>query len=438
MLKITIRMALAAIVFAGTHPAPAAAGQIAQHRTWDSPRALVSVSSLNVRAEPSRNAAIVTRLPRAWPVAILNDEGPPLTVEGQPDHWTYVATFRCTDEPCEHFEAGWVANTYLAFDDRFDLLDGGPSGTVVGYDSRSVFAYDVSANGAFTRWRLPCLAGACDITPEITPVCEYSGEMPLGGVCVLTGSLYRHRNLVRGKSWHGDWLDRQDVSLFLNAAGDLCTFGSGGANDTGRCASAVPGASSDQDPAGAITEMAADRRQRLAFTAVGALNLRAAPSHTGTIMGRLSRASIVERIGDDGLAVIVNGRRDRWVRVAVINCSSHERCVNDATGWVMDSFLAYEDRLTPVTDWPRPGSSGNHANGFEIAADGTFRRWEACGSGYVGLEICSHTGQLHRYRDLFVLKGNGGTVHSAYMADAGNLCLISSGIRLYGDRRCDS
>ena len=211
-----------AALAAGLFFVPALAGEVPQERTWESPRALVSAAALNLRAEPSLDAATIAVLPRAWPVAVLDDAGPAMTVNGRDDHWSHVATFRCADTACETYEAGWVANSYLAYDDRFAPMQDGRSGVVAGYDGQSVFAYDISSTGAFTRWRLPCSAGSCSTAIGIAPQCGPLEELALGSVCVLTGTLHRHGDLVRGRSRTGDWLDRQDVKLAIDPDGALC------------------------------------------------------------------------------------------------------------------------------------------------------------------------------------------------------------------------
>lgn len=418
--------------------AGAQAGEVPQERTWDSPRALVSAGGLNVRAQPSLASATIAVLPRAWPVAILEDDGPALTIGGRADRWTYVATFRCTDEPCEHYEAGWVANSYLALDDRFALLKDGPAGIVAGYDTRSVFAYDISKNGEFIRWRLPCSAGSCSTAVGVTPHCELFEELALGSVCVLSGTLHRHGGLVRGRSRHGGWLDRQDVTLVVEASGSLCPLDPAKTGQAGGCARTDRQPSPDEGPAVAIARLAEERRQALALTATGRLNLRASPSFSGEILARLPMASAVERRGGRGLPVILNGRADEWVQVSVVECAGPESCRAGLAGWVMDSFLAYEDRLTEVTELPEPVRSGNQGFGFEVAADGTFRHWEACGTGEFGLEICTRTGRLYRYRDLIVLRDNRGEVYSGFLAGAGTLCMISSATRHADAEACKS
>jgi len=437
-LKFVTGAAVAAALTALAVSIPAVADDVAPERIWASPRALISASTLDVRAEPTFGSAVIGTLPRGWPVAILDDDGPKLTIDGTDDHWSHVATFRCIDAACVHHETGWVANSYLALDDRFELLDDGRSGTLSGYDSRSVFTYDVSANGAFTRWRLPCTAGACDTLPSVTPNCDYDGELPLGSFCVLTGSLHRHGTLVRGKTPNGDWLDRQDVSLIINASGELCVQDPLMIDGACPCAASGHAAHAGHVPVDAIARLAAERRQRLALTAAVSLNLRAVPSLSGGIVARLALASTVERMGEQRIPVTLNGRSDRWVQVSVVDCADNTGCAPEAVGWVMDSYLAYEHRLTPVTDWPRAEQSGNQAFGLEVLSDGTFRRWEPCGTDGSGLKICSQSGQLYRYRELYVLRGHGGEVNSAYQAAAGNLCLITWGIRSDPAGRCGS
>ncbi len=362
-----------AALAAGLYLAPASAGEVQQQQTWGSPRALVSAAGLNLRAEPSLDAATIAVLPRAWPVAVLDDAGPTMRVNGRDDHWSYVATFRCADAACETYEAGWVANSYLAYDDRFAPMQDGRSGVVAGYDARSVFAYDISTNGAFTRWRLPCSAGSCSTAIGIAPQCGPLEELALGSVCVLSGTLHRHGDLVRGRSRTGNWLDRQDVKLAIDANGALCPLVQNGTGGSSLCARADGTAAGDEGPAVAIARLAAERRQRLALTAASSLNLRDRPSLSGGIVARLPRASTVERRDDRPLPVILNGRRDEWVRVTVLECPDSGGCRTDLSGWVMDSYLAYEDRLTAVSDWSGEERSGNSGYGFEVSTDGTFR-----------------------------------------------------------------
>lgn len=420
--------AACAALAAGIYLTPAHAGEVAQELTWESPRALVSAGALNLRAEPSLDAATIAVLPRAWPVAVLDDSGPAVRVNGQADHWSYVATFKCADPDCETYQAGWVADSYLASDDRFAPLRDGPSGIVAGYDRQSVFAYEVSKTGAFTRWRLPCSAGSCSTAIGVAPLCAPQEELALGSVCVLSGTLHRYGGLVRGRSRNGSWLDGQDVKLSIGRAGALCHLGQTTNGGASTCAHVGEDPSGDHGPAVAIARLAAERRQRLALTAASSLNLRDQPSLSAAIVARLPMASSVERHGNRSLPVILNGRRDDWVQVTVLECAGGG-CRADMTGWVMDSYLAYEDRLSAVTDWSGAERSGNTGYGFEMSPDGTFRYWEGCGTGQFGLEICSRTGRMYRYRDLFVLRDERGDIHPAFVADAGKLCVISTGLR---------
>lgn len=434
----TARVAAALAMLVTGLSLPAQADHVPQEDTWGSPRALVAAGSLNVRAEPSLGAPVIAVLPRAWPVAVLENSGTSVTINGQSDRWTRVATFRCADEACRHYQAGWVANSYLAFDDRFDLLAGGPSGVVAGYDSRSVFAYDISKTGAFTRWRLPCSAGSCSTAIGVAPQCEVTEELALGSVCVLSGTLHSYGSLVRGQSRHGGWLDGQDVKLALDSTGRLCPVDPAEIGSAGGCAQAGLALSQDEGPAAAIARLAAERRRALALTAASRLNLRSQPSLSGDVIARLPRASVVERRDRRRVPVILNGQRDEWVRVTVLECGRAGACTEGAEGWVMDSFLAYEDRLTAVTDWSGTARSGNQGFGFEVSRDGTFRHWEACGTGQFGLEICSRTGRLYQYRDLIVMRDERGDIYSAFLASAGELCVLTSGFRHADADACDS
>ena len=82
----TARVAAAlAILVTGFSLSPAQADHVPQENTWGSPRALIAAGSLNVRAEPSLGAPVIAVLPRAWPVAVLEDSGTAVTINGQPD-----------------------------------------------------------------------------------------------------------------------------------------------------------------------------------------------------------------------------------------------------------------------------------------------------------------------------------------------------------------
>ncbi len=422
----------------GLLPAPAPAGEVPLEQIRESRRATVSAAALNLRAEPSLGSAVIAVLPHAWPVAVLDDDGPSLTINGRSDHWTRVATFRCADAACDRYESGWVADSHLAFDDRFALLKDGPAGIVAGYDARSVFAYDVANSGDFMRWRLPCSAGSCSTATGVAPQCAPYEELALGSVCVVSGTLHRHGGLIRGQSRRGGWLDGHDIRLVLDASGSLCPLDPAKTGGTGGCARSGHAQSRDDGPAVAIARLAAERRQVLALTAASHLNLRDHPSHSGGILARLPRASAVERQGVQPIPVILDGRRDEWVKVAVVECAGPGQCPVGATGWVMESYLAYEDRLAVVTDWPETARLGNQGFGFEVLDDGTFRHWQACGTGEFGLEICRRSGRLYRYRDLIVMRDDRGAVYPAFLADSGRLCVIAPGLRRDASEICAS
>lgn len=413
---------------------PATAGQIERQRTYDLPRGQVAVDGLSLRATPTPETEIVG--PALWGqrVAIIDDTAAPVMIGGRQDRWILVSNAHCVDDGCHHIQSGWVPDSALAFDGRFEPLDDWRSGTIAGYDDRSVFAYAIEADGMFVRQRLPCTAGGCDPAPVEQPECIPDGSDSSGGLCAQSGQLYRYGNLIRARDPDGNWLEGiYDVILSVSESGDLCArswYPEDDARMCDRTNSIAPGA---RDADAALMAAVAYRRERLALIAADVLNLRSEPSTDGEIVGRLPRGSAVERLDIDGASAARGAPSDDWVRVRLIGClyDEHGNCPQrDPVGWVVDAYLAFEDRLEPVASWV-PGSAsayaGDYGYGYLVAADGSFTHFETCGGLDEGFPECTQTGRLYRYRDLILAKSDDGrSLGSLYVDDGGGLCLAGS------------
>lgn len=195
-----------------------------------------------------------------------------------------------------------------------------------------------------------------------------------------------------------------------------------------------------------LTAAAADAAESgpTALTAADMLNLRAGPSADSEIVGRLPRGTPVDLLDGAGLQETAGGQGDRWVHIRVTACHSpYGFCVRNATGWVAESFLADENRLEAMTAWRQGELRAYHEYngpfGYEIAPDGTFIKWEACGGDPDSPEICRRTGQLHRYRDLVIAKSSDGATLGILQIDAdGGLCfIVGDSEEIQYDKPCD-
>lgn len=401
---------------------PAAYADIAHY-----PVALVTGDALNLRAEPSATGEIQAKLLRGTSVFVLR-QGP--AADAGANRWALVAIKRCRDQQCRSYLVGWVADSFLAFDDRFAPVEAWSPGIVAGYGRHRVFAYDVAADGSFTRWSVPCLPGMCPLRGETVGDCP-DGESRDGPYCRLTGQLYQYQGFVRGRGEDGSWLDggpdgRWPAFLWVDDSGHLCALESerdrsarmcGGGTDAGQTAATL-----------AIAATAADLRDRLAVTAPATLNLRAEPSAEAPILAELPRGTAVEVTGEAGPAVSVGGVESRWSPVAVVDCFGDYPCGQRKVGWVADLFLAFEGRLEPVRAW-RAGQLGGVVGdcglGYTIATNGTFDLAVDCGR--FGSNP-GQSGQLHRYRELVRAAVSLDGWYSYLQTDErGRLCFIQSG-----------
>ncbi len=401
------------------------AGEVEQSATWNRPTVIVAAADLYLRTDPTLDAPVVTEVPLRSGLRVLDDSGPSLMIDGREDRWIHVATGYCADTQCKRVKAGWVPESSLGYDHRFERLAQWRSGIVAGYSLRSVFAYIIEPDGSFTRWTAPCGPGTCSIVAGVDAVCP-EGQRAHAGFCILSGQLYRYRDLVRGKGTGGQWLDRMDVAFALDETGELCALYSEQNGADRMCDRSGPYASLGSAPETLLETIMQAQRQRLALVAADVLNVRAKPSIGARIVARLPRGSSVEVVDRDGPRIIIKGQQDHWVPIRIQSCAG-EACAPGTAGWVVDGYLAYEHRLVPMAKW-RQGAMGGYAGDYsfyyEVAENGTFRYSYTCGDDYREPEMCTATGQLLRYRDLVVAKSPPRLVLDIlYIDQSGSLCL---------------
>lgn len=435
-----IRISACAMLLLGAWlwPAPADAARLEPGSVVSSrdvsgkPVALVAGDALNLRAEPSADGEVYVKLLRGASVHVLR-QGSETRIGGRSDRWSLVAVNKCPDQDCWRGLVGWVADSYLAHDDRFERLEAWRPGLVAGYSAGWAFAYDVAADGSFTRWSAPCLPGACPVRDEDVDFECPVGESRDGAFCLLTGHLYRYDDFLRGRGEDGRWLDGgslylRPAFLWVDEPGHLCALESERNSAARMCGGADAGPA---EPAMAIAEVTADLRERLAVTTPATLNLRAEPSVEAAIVAGLLRLTVVEVIGDAGPPVAVEGVESRWVPVVVVECFGDSadpfRCGEGTVGWVADLFLAFEDRFEPVTAW-RAGqlgaAVGDCSFSYTIAADASFEYLVDCGQ-YGSFPV--QTGQLHRYRELVQAPPLDGWLSFLHADENGRLCFVPSG-----------
>ncbi len=175
--------------------------------------------------------------------------------------------------------------------------------------------------------------------------------------------------------------------------------------------------------------------------AIDGLALRAAPQDGARVLQRLPILTEVIHLGRAPRPAVIGGRKDSWVYVQANYCPDPEdNSLSCETvfkkGWLVESYLAYDQRFEPMTAW-REGAieaqAGNTSWSYSFGADGTFaldweawshfRKYDPCPDserrdGYC-VKIRAETGRLHRYRNVV----RAGTVGNfLYIDDRGALC----------------
>jgi len=419
------------------------AEEVSQEAIKGRPQAVVAVNGVPLRAEPDLDSEFVARPPLMWPTTVLQEAGPEVTINIRRDRWVKVAVPDCEDSACRTYRSGWVLDSFLGYDDRFERLDGIEPTTVTDYDGRNVIAYGVRANGEFSRWSAFCIPGMCSTAPESRPKC-LGVEMRRGAFCVMTGELYRYRDLVRGKDTAGRWLP---FGLSVSSSGSLCPLGPLRKVDWmgGHIEICIY---SDQEPLAAVEADMDEQRKRLALVAADMMSLRDEPSADAEITGRLPIGTAVVVYGPAGSFGSVDGWSGRWIRPSVLRCRrAVDGCLERSSGWLIDGVLAFEDRLLPMTGWREGmigGREGDRTFRYQTALDGTVRFSESCDDP-AECRRTTASGRLYRYKSLIVAKfGSIGRVDILYIDEDGALCLpeATDGSTVYefGDgrpSRCD-
>ncbi len=410
------------LIFCSLLPWPVGAQDVPRDATWERPGVVVAVNGMPLRAEPDLDSEFIARPPLMWPVTVLQEMGPEVIVNGRRDRWVRVTVPECADGACETYRAGWVLDSFLGFDDRFERLDGIEPTTLTDYDGRNVIAYGVQANGEFSRWSAVCIPGMCSPEPESRSKC-LQVETRRGAFCVMTGVLYRYRDLVRGRDAAGEWLP---FGLSVSSSGRLCPLGPLRRVDWmgGYIEICIY---SDQEPSAAVEADMDAQRKRLALVAADLVSLRAEPSEDAVITGRVPLGTTVAVYPPAGSLGSVDGWHGRWVRPSVLRCQRVvDGCLERSSGWLIDGVLAFEDRLLPMTGWREGiigGRRGNRTFRYRTARDGTVRFTETCDDPAECRETTA-SGRLYRYNNLIVAKfGSSGRVDVLYIDEDGALCL---------------
>lgn len=200
---LTILLAVLAAFFA-----PAAVAEL--------PRAVTAIDGLTLRAKPNAGARAVARLGILTEVIILKRAKQTSTIGGREDRWIYVQADYCPDRQdtspyCETLvKKGWVADSYLADDDRFKPLSKWRTGKIEVEVPNASWSYSFDADGGFQFGREAWEhAGKNDLCPD---------EQRQGPYCVRivkeSGQLRRYRNVVRA--------GKEGGLLYVDSRGALC------------------------------------------------------------------------------------------------------------------------------------------------------------------------------------------------------------------------
>lgn len=199
---------------------PALAGEFPKAdigpRLWGA----TAASMLNVREEPSSKAPVAFQLPRGTLVAVIKELGQPVKIDGKEDTWTYVATELCADKECRMYKAGWVADSWLGMQERFEKLDEWKEAEVKGNNGQLDFTYRIAADASFEYATPPCVNddGTLCVEHERYEGCRMEEEFREGDECVGRGDLYRFRDLIWARGFG---------YLYVDGKGKLCSVYSG-------------------------------------------------------------------------------------------------------------------------------------------------------------------------------------------------------------------
>lgn len=195
---------------------PVQAAEVGRDATVAVAWATVAASALNAREEPSTDAPVDFRIPRGTQVAIVEGLGQPTMIDGQEDTWTFVATETCANEACTRLKAGWVADSWLAYQERFERMTAWREGEIEGHDGETAFTYRIAGDAAFEYAVPPCEGAGCEAFVRWEGCRE--DMFREGDECVGRGDLYRYKSLVWARGYG---------FLYLDASDNLCSVFSG-------------------------------------------------------------------------------------------------------------------------------------------------------------------------------------------------------------------
>lgn len=206
-------VALLAVIAAAAQAGPGAG---VARATEDATRTVVAIDGLSLRAAPRDGARIIQRLPILTEVIRLGRSPRPAVIGGRNDSWVYVQANFCPDPrdnslSCETvFKKGWLAESYLAYDRRFEPMTAWRDGAIEGQAGNTSWSYTFGADGTFALdWEAWSHFRKYDPCPA---------EEQRDGFCVKTraetGRLHRYRNVVRA-GMDGEF-------LYIDDRGALC------------------------------------------------------------------------------------------------------------------------------------------------------------------------------------------------------------------------
>lgn len=205
--------ALLAVIFAAAQAGPLAG---AARAADDGTRTVVAIDGLALRESPADGSRVLRRLPILTEVIRLSRSPRPAVIGGRKDRWVYVQANYCPHPKdnsltCETvFKKGWLADSYLAYDGRFEPMTAWRDGAIEAHAGNTSWSYSFRADGTYALdWETWNYFRKYDPCPEAER---------RDGFCVKTrsetGRLHRYRNVVRAGA-DGEY-------LYIDGRGALC------------------------------------------------------------------------------------------------------------------------------------------------------------------------------------------------------------------------
>lgn len=140
------------------------------------------------------------------------------------------------------------------------------------------------------------------------------------------------------------------------------------------------------------------------------VNLRSAPSLSAPIQRQLFRSNLVTILARGATELEIQGKRGKWVRVSVLDCSDFNCSAGsqgNQTGWMFDAFLDPRPFMR-VTSWHGSfynGCVGDYCISYRVGSDGRFSYTkQACADGNCGENQASN--RCHYRSEIFQLATN--------------------------------